>query len=94
VQALYEAIVTEVNQNLAQYETIKHFVLVPDEFTIADGQLTPSMKMRRRAVEQRYRVQIEALYSSTAAPEGGRGAKGPRAEPVTFVQREQKLQSR
>ncbi len=92
VQALYEAIVTEVNRNLAQYETIKNFVLVPDEFTIADGQLTPSMKMRRRAVEQRYRAQIENLYSSTAAAEGSRGAKGPRAEPVPFVPPEQKLQ--
>jgi len=38
--------------------------VVPDEFTIADGQLTASMKMRRRAVEQRYRAQIEALYGN------------------------------
>jgi long-chain acyl-CoA synthetase len=64
VKALYEGIVAEVNKTLAQYETIKNFVLVPEEFSIADGQLTASMKMRRRAVEQRYREQIEALYSS------------------------------
>ena len=63
VQALYEEIVAEVNKSLAQYETIKNFVLVADEFTIADGQLTASMKLRRRAVEQRYRTQIEALYN-------------------------------
>ncbi len=66
VQALYEEIVAEVNKNLAQYETIKNFVLVTDEFTIADGQVTASMKLRRRAVEQRYRAQIEALYSKAA----------------------------
>jgi long-chain acyl-CoA synthetase len=66
VQALYEDIVAEVNKNLAQYETIKNFVLVPDEFTIADGQVTASMKLRRRAVEQRYREQIEALYCRVA----------------------------
>ena len=66
VQHLYEEIVAEVNKSLAQYETIKTFVLVPDEFTVADGQLTASMKMRRRAVEQRYRSKIEALYSTTA----------------------------
>jgi len=66
VQSLYGGIVAEVNKNLAQYETIKIFMLVPDEFTIADGQLTASMKMRRRAVEQRYRTQIEALYSHAA----------------------------
>jgi len=66
VQALYEEIVAEVNKNLAQYETIKNFALVPDEFNIADGQLTASWKMRRRAIEERYRTQIEALYSKAA----------------------------
>jgi long-chain acyl-CoA synthetase len=66
VQALFEGIVAEVNRNLAQYETIKNFALVPDEFNIADGQVTASMKLRRRAVEQRYRAQIEALYNKAA----------------------------
>ncbi len=84
VQALYEEIVTQVNNNLAQYETIKNFVLVPDEFSIADGQLTASMKMRRRAVEQRYRPQIEALYNNIAG--------GARAEAAEFARAEQKLQ--
>lgn len=84
VQALYEEIVTQVNNNLAQYETIKNFVLVPDEFSIADGQLTASMKMRRRAVEQRYRPQIEALYNNIAG--------GARAEAAEFAGAEQKLQ--
>lgn len=72
VKALYGGIVAQVNQSLAQYETIKNFVLVPDEFTIADGQITASMKMRRRAVEQRYRTQIDALYQA-AHPESVRG---------------------
>jgi long-chain acyl-CoA synthetase len=66
VQALYEGIVAEVNKNLAQYETIKNFALVPDEFNIADGQLTASWKMRRQAIEQRYKTQIDALYSKAA----------------------------
>lgn len=69
VQALFGDIVAEVNRTLPQYETIKKFVLVPDDFTIADGQLTASMKMRRRAVEQRYRTQIEALYSKPVPAE-------------------------
>lgn len=64
VQALYEEIVAEVNKSLAQYETIKNFALLSEEFTIADGQVTASMKLRRRAVEQRYRAQIEALYGN------------------------------
>ena len=87
VQALYEEIVAQVNNGLAQFETIKNFVLVPDEFSIADGQLTASMKMRRRAVEQRYRPQIEALYSNAI------GA-GARREAAGFARAEQKLQRR
>jgi len=86
VQSLYEEIVAQVNNHLAQYETIKNFVLVPDEFSIADGQLTASMKMRRRAVEQRYRPQIEALYSNAGA--------GARAEAAGFAASGQKLQRR
>jgi long-chain acyl-CoA synthetase len=70
VQALYEGIVAKVNGNLAQYEMIKKFLLVPDEFTIADGQLTASMKMRRRAVEERYRDQIEALFAANSETVG------------------------
>jgi len=81
VQALYEGIVAEVNKNLAQYETIKNFLVVPDEFTIADGQLTASMKMRRRAVEQRYRTQIEALYGNAERSISG-GAGDATGSPV------------
>ena len=80
VHGLYEEIVQEVNKTLAQYETIKNFVLVPDEFSIADGQLTASMKMRRRAVEQRYRAQIEALYSSASRTEHTQVASGAQVE--------------
>lgn len=86
VQELYAGVVAKVNENLAQYETIKNFLLVPDEFTIADGQLTASMKMRRRAVEQRYRTQIEALYGN--AENSGSGARDASAP---FVQAEQKV---
>ena len=64
VNELYEGIVAKVNEDLAQFETIKKFLLIPDEFTVADGQLTASMKMRRRAVEERYREQIEALFAT------------------------------
>jgi long-chain acyl-CoA synthetase len=63
VRELYEGIVAEVNKGLAQYETLKKVLLVPEEFTIASGQLTASMKMRRRAVEEKYRDQINALYA-------------------------------
>jgi len=67
VRELYEGIVAEVNEGLAQFQSIKRFVLIPDEFTVADGQLTASMKMRRRAVEERYRSQIEGLFAAPSS---------------------------
>jgi long-chain acyl-CoA synthetase len=62
VKALYEGIVAEVNIGLARYETLKKILLVPDEFTSTDGTLTPTLKLRRRAIEARYREQIDELY--------------------------------
>ncbi len=65
VKALYEGIVGEVNQGLARYETLKKILLVPDEFTASDGTLTPTLKLRRKAIEERYRKQIDELYEGT-----------------------------
>lgn len=62
VRALYDDIVAEVNRGLARFETLKKVLLVPDEFTANDGTLTPTFKLRRKAVEERYRRQIEELY--------------------------------
>jgi long-chain acyl-CoA synthetase len=62
VKALYEGIVGEVNRNLARYEALKKVLLVPDEFTADDGSLTPTLKLRRKTVEERYRKQIDELY--------------------------------
>jgi long-chain acyl-CoA synthetase len=62
VKALYEGIVAEVNRGLACYETLKRILLVPDEFTATDGTLTPTLKLRRRAIEARYCEQIDELY--------------------------------
>ena len=67
VQALYDRIVEEVNQNLARFEKLKRVLLVPDEFTPDNGVLTPTMKLRRRVIEERYRRQIDELYAQTEA---------------------------
>jgi long-chain acyl-CoA synthetase len=63
VVGLYAGIVAEVNRGLARYETLKKILLVADEFTANDGTLTPTFKLRRKAVEERYRKEIEDLYS-------------------------------
>jgi long-chain acyl-CoA synthetase len=63
IRALFDGIVADLNQRLAQFETLKKVLLVPDEFSVASGELTPSMKLKRRVVEERYRAQIDAMYA-------------------------------
>jgi long-chain acyl-CoA synthetase len=63
VRALYEGIVADFNQNMARFEKLKRVLLVAEEFSAETGTLTASLKMRRRAVEERYRREIEDMYA-------------------------------
>jgi long-chain acyl-CoA synthetase len=67
VIALYEGIVEECNQKLARFEKLKKVILVAEEFSSENGALTASMKLRRRAVEERYRQQIDEMYAKAEA---------------------------
>jgi long-chain acyl-CoA synthetase len=67
VQALYEGIVENLNQNLARFEKLKRVVLIPEELSTSNGTLTPTMKVRRRAIEERYRDLIDDLYAKAEA---------------------------
>jgi long-chain acyl-CoA synthetase len=67
VQSLYDGIVEELNRNLAQFEKLKKVLVIHEELSIADGTLTPSMKLRRRHLEARYRKEIDALYADAQA---------------------------
>lgn len=71
VQALYDGIVGDLNQRLAQFEKLKRVLLVADEFAVSTGELTPTLKLKRRNVEDRYRAQIDAIYADAekAAPD-------------------------
>jgi long-subunit acyl-CoA synthetase (AMP-forming) len=51
-----------VNTTLARYEQIKRFVILPRELSIDEGELTPTMKLKRRVVNQRFAAEIEGLY--------------------------------
>jgi long-chain acyl-CoA synthetase len=62
VVALYDEIVAALNRDLSQFERIKKVRLLPREFSIAAGELTPTMKVRRKAVEQLWAAEIEELY--------------------------------
>jgi long-chain acyl-CoA synthetase len=67
VVAEYKAIVDGVNAGLANFETMKRFRLVPEEWSLEGGELTPSLKLKRRVVEVRYAAEIAALYRDETA---------------------------
>ncbi len=67
IQSLYEEIVEGINQNLARFEKLKRVLLVADEFTAENGVLTPTLKLKRRVIEERYRQQIDELYAQAEA---------------------------
>ena len=51
------------NQKFGSWEQIKKFKLVPEEWSINDGHLTPTMKLKRKVVKEKYRALIEEMYS-------------------------------
>jgi len=68
VRARLQAVVDGVNGHLAQFERIKKFAVLATEFSQATGELTPTLKVKRRVVEQRHRATIEQLYESAGPP--------------------------
>ncbi|MGV3619350.1 MAG: AMP-dependent synthetase/ligase, partial [Archangium sp.] len=57
-----EAIERDVNPRLARFETIKHFDVLPNDFSIEGGELTSTLKLRRKPTEAKYAAKIENLY--------------------------------
>jgi len=70
VQALYEGIIEDLNQNLARFERLKRVLLVPEELSAADGTLTHTFKVRRRGIEERYRALIDDMYAKAESVGG------------------------
>ena len=62
VQAFMTAEVRKQTGDLASFEQIRRIVLIPQEFSVQTGELSPSMKIKRRVVEDRYRDQIDQAY--------------------------------
>ncbi len=65
--ALMKGYVAELNKSLASYESIKNFAILPADLTEADGDLTPSLKLKRKAVETKYKALIDGFYSGNVA---------------------------
>jgi long-chain acyl-CoA synthetase len=62
VKDMVAGYVEELNSRLNRWETIKKWILLDHDLTVESGELTPSMKVKRKVVEQNYKDQIDALY--------------------------------
>ena len=63
VRRRFDAIIDAVNAELPRHEQIRKYALVPAELSVATGELTPTLKLKRRVVAARWRDEIEALYA-------------------------------
>jgi len=63
IRSYLEEQVQLVNAKLASYETLKRFVVLSDQLTVEDGTLTPTLKLRRKSIAEKYRDEIEGLYA-------------------------------
>jgi long-chain acyl-CoA synthetase len=69
VVASVQAVVDEVNRGRTRYEQIKRFAVLPRDFSADEGEVTPTLKLRRRVCEAHFADEIEALYTSAAPAE-------------------------
>ena len=61
-RALVQGYVDQLNDGLNRWETIKKFTILDKDLTIEEGDLTPSMKLRRKAVTEKHRAELDAMY--------------------------------
>ena len=63
LQKLVQADVDAANAKLSQYETVKKFAILPNDFSIDSGELTPTLKVKRKVVAEKYASIVEGLYA-------------------------------
>ena len=61
-EAKIQAVVDGVNRDLSRFEQIKRFVILPREFSADEGEVTPTLKLKRRVCEEHFAGEIERLY--------------------------------
>ena len=64
LQKLIGAAVARVNAELSPVERVRRFIIAPEPFTTANGQMTPTLKIKRHAIRHAYGAQLQALYES------------------------------
>lgn len=62
VQDLIRKVVADSNSELASFESIKKYLVLPHEFTVESGELTPSLKVKRKVLDQKFKTEIDGLY--------------------------------
>jgi long-chain acyl-CoA synthetase len=70
IHELVQGVVDEVNRDRSRFEQIKRFAILPRDFTMEEGEVTPTLKLRRRAVQEHFADEIEALYAEPYAGAG------------------------
>ncbi|GAA4378034.1 long-chain fatty acid--CoA ligase [Hymenobacter koreensis] len=63
VQKMYQDLVGKYNQSFAQWEQVKKQVLLPNQWTVETGEMTPTMKVKRKIISNNYKDLIESMYS-------------------------------
>jgi long-chain acyl-CoA synthetase len=67
VRELLQSVVDDANRDRSRFEQVKRFVVIPRDFTMEHGEITPTLKLRRRAVQEHFADEIEALYAEPRA---------------------------
>jgi long-chain acyl-CoA synthetase len=69
VKQLLSPYFDEVNKTLAKYETVKQFAILPKDLSVDEGDLTPSLKVKRKVVEKKYAGMLDKMYEGAVAAE-------------------------
>jgi long-chain acyl-CoA synthetase len=67
VHEMVEGYIKELNSKLNRWETVKKFTILPRDFAVETGELTPSLKVKRKVVETTFSPQIESMYAGSLA---------------------------
>ena len=76
---LFERRIAAINERLARYERVRGFRLLEREFTVEAGEITPTLKPRRKVIEERYRAAIESMYAEAEPERSGSQRRSPTA---------------
>ena len=74
--ALVQGIVDDVNRERSRYEQIKKFVILPRDFTMEQDEVTPTLKLKRRAIMKNFADAVDGLYATPRTGVDGRRRRG------------------